>query len=58
MVNQVGKFIDNLATNTEPLRQLLKKENAWKWTPSHEKSFQDIKTALSTTPVLLTISPL
>ena len=52
MVNQVGKFIDNLATKTEPLRQLLKKENAWIWTPSHEKSFQDIKTALSTTPVL------
>ena len=52
MVNQVGKFIDNLATKTEPLRQLLKKDNAWIWTPSHEKSFQDIKTALSTTPVL------
>ena len=25
MVNQVGKFIDNLATKTEPLRQLLKR---------------------------------
>ena len=27
MVNQVDKFIDNLATKTEPLRRLLKKEN-------------------------------
>ena len=52
IVNQVDKFTDNLATKTEPLRQLLKKENARVWTPSHEKSFRDIKTALSTTPVL------
>ena len=51
MVTQVGKFIDNLATKTEPPRQLLKRENAWVWTPSHEKSFRDIKTAFSTTPV-------
>ena len=52
IVNQVDQSIDNLATKTEPLRQLLKRENAWIWTPSHEKSFRDIKTALSTTPVL------
>ena len=52
IVNQVGEFIDNLATKTERLRQLLKKENAWIWTPRHEKSSRDINTALSTTPVL------
>ncbi|GFR65841.1 Pol polyprotein [Elysia marginata] len=52
MVNQGGNFIDNLATMAEPLRQLLKKESAWVWTPSHVKSFRDTKEALSTAPVL------
>ena len=31
MVNQMAKFIPNLANLNEPLRQLLKKENMWKW---------------------------
>ena len=33
VVNQLGKCSPNLAGKTKPLRELLKKDNAWLWGP-------------------------
>lgn len=35
LVNYVGKFISNLATVSEPLRRLTKKESVFIWGPEH-----------------------
>ena len=43
LVNQMGKFIPDLASQNEPLRQLLKKENVWHWEQAQEQSFKRIK---------------
>ena len=45
-VNHVGKFAKNLAENTKPLRDLLKKTQ-------HGSAFQSLKEKLSTAPVLI-----
>ena len=57
MVNQMAKFTPNLATATEPLRALLKKESAWAWGPPQDTAFQRTKEGLITTPVLAHYSP-
>ena len=36
-------FVPNLSTHTAPLRDLIKKDTDFTWTPSHEKKFNDIK---------------
>ena len=52
MCNQLSKFSPDLAETTKPLRDLLSKKNEWVWDQAHNKSFQDIKFRLSSTPVL------
>ena len=46
MVNQLGKFTPNLATITQPLRELLSKKNSWCWTASQEEAFNATKQEL------------
>lgn len=43
LVNYVGKFIPNLATTSEPLRQLIKKEEPFNWVDVHRKAFEELK---------------
>ena len=52
MCNQLSKFSPDLAETTKPIRDLLSKKNAWVWDQAHKKSFQDVKSKLSSTPVL------
>ena len=54
MVNQLGRFSENLATLTQPLRELLSKKHTWLWGPSQERAFTQVKDDLSkpTTPAL------
>jgi hypothetical protein len=52
MVNQLTKFSRNLATQTLPLRQLLRKNMLWTWGPHQDEAFNKIKNALTSTPVL------
>ena len=40
-------FIDNFATMTEPLRELIKKDSPWKWGEHQESAFNAIKATLS-----------
>lgn len=43
LVNYVGKFIPNLATITEPLRRLTRKEVQFSWGKEQEQAFQSLK---------------
>ncbi|GFO43321.1 Pol polyprotein [Plakobranchus ocellatus] len=52
MVNQLAKFSPKLASQTEPLRQLLKRDSLWSWGHPQEQSFQAVKKNLTSTPVL------
>ena len=57
MVNQLGKFSPNLAEKTKPLRELLRKDNAWLWGPPQREAFEEVKKALTTAPVLALFDP-
>ena len=46
MVNQLGKFIPNLAEINLSLRQLLRKDQAWLWGPDQNAAFLKIKDEL------------
>lgn len=57
MVNQLGKFIPNLAEKDKPLRDLLSKKNQWHWGPEQQKTFNGLKQELLTSPVLQLYDP-
>ena len=42
----MSPFIPNLSALTEPLRNLLKKDRVFAWSPSHQKAFQKTKDAI------------
>ena len=56
MVNHLSKFAPNLAKRTKPLRELLKK-NHWVWGEPQREAFQEIKRALTLSPVLALFDP-
>ena len=47
-----SKFIHNFSDLSQPLRELTKKNMSFKWTSEHQKSFQAIKSALTSTTVM------
>ena len=57
MVNQLGKFTPNLATITQPLRELLSKKNSWCWTATQEQAFSATKNELLKPTVLALYNP-
>ncbi|KAL6455308.1 hypothetical protein MHYP_G00362590 [Metynnis hypsauchen] len=57
MVNQLGKFIPQLAERDKPLRDLLSKNNCWMWGVDQARAFQDLKDALASPPVLAMYDP-
>ena len=46
-VNCLGKFIPNLATVTEPIRVLLRKDITFQWSHEQDQPFQEIKSILT-----------
>lgn len=46
LVTYVGRFLPDLATVTEPLRELLRKGVSFHWDGRHEEVFQHIKTMI------------
>lgn len=52
MVTYLAKFIPNLSAITHPMRLLLEKDAEFIWTPQQSQAFNEIKNALSSTPVL------
>ena len=52
LMNHLSDFTDVVALKLEPLRPLLKPRNDFLWEEPQERVFQDVKKALSTTPVM------
>lgn len=52
MVNHLGKYLPNLAEKTQPLRDLLKKQNTFQWGHQQQRAFNIIKKELSSPPGL------
>ena len=46
------RFIENFSKIARPMTNLLKKTKEFEWTPECERSFQELKQKLTTTPVL------
>ena len=52
-----SRFIPNLATLTEPLRLLTKKDSVFKWTDTEQKAFNEVKIAMKNNLLLGFFSP-
>jgi hypothetical protein len=52
MANYYHNFLPGLATMSEPLHQLLRKEVKWNWTTSCDAAFKKLKSMLYEAPVL------
>ena len=52
MINYLGQFIPNLSDVVAPLRSLLKKEVQWSWYPEHDLALEQVKSLLTTSPLL------
>jgi len=50
--NYLAKFISNMSTVTQPIWELLKKDNVFEWQSPQEHAFVKIKGILSMSPVL------
>ena len=57
MVTYLSKFVPHLADLTAPLRQLLRKGVSWTWKSQHDQSFNNIKQAVTSAPVLQYFDP-
>ena len=57
MVNLLASHIPNMASITTPLRELMKADVHFEWSPSTENALNQIKDILSTQPVLHFLDP-
>ena len=57
MVNYLAKFLPNITELMNPLLNLLKKDVPWNWSSSQQKSFDSVKEAITTAPVLAYYDP-
>lgn len=58
LITYIGRFIPQLADKTDPLRKLLRTGEHYKWTVEHQKSFEEIKTAVCRTNFLGYFNPM
>ena len=47
------KFVKDFSKIAKPMTQLLKKEKKFEWSPECEKSFQELKSRLTSAPILI-----
>lgn len=57
LVTYLGKFIPDLGTTTEPLRQLTRDNEKFEWTTTHQESFDKLKQSLARLPTLAYFDP-
>lgn len=57
LINYMGKYIPNLATEGDPLYELLKKSSTWTWDQAQKSAFRNLKNALIKAPVLAHYDP-
>ena len=52
IVNQLGKFLPNIAELSNPLQELLSNKSSYTWGTSQTDSLTKIKAELTSTPIL------
>ena len=52
MITYCTSFLPNLATYTEPLHMLIKKNTNWIWTSEHQAVFEHLKSLLTSAQTL------
>jgi hypothetical protein len=52
-INFIHRFVPNFAKRIKPLSALMKKDVAFRWGDTTNKSFEDIKNAISQSPILI-----
>ena len=52
MINYLGKFVPNMSSETDLLRQLLQKNIAWHWDERHSNAVNRLKHLITSSPVL------
>ena len=57
MINYLGRFIPNLATEMHPMSDLLKSDSVWTWGPPQQKAFDKVKKIISSSTVLAFYEP-
>jgi hypothetical protein len=57
MVNYYGAYLPDLATILSPLNRLLRNDVPWKWTKECQKSFESVKSSLTSDRVLTHYDP-
>ena len=57
MMAYLSRYISNFSIRCEPLRRLTKKEHSFEWTEAQQMAFEDLKTAITTAPVLIPYKP-
>ena len=57
MIQYYHKFFPNLSTILAPLYRLLSTKSTWVWSHEQEKAFQDCKSMLTSTSVLIHYDP-
>lgn len=57
IVTYMSPFIPNLATQTAPLRELMKKDVIFAWTASHQQAFESIKKLITAEVTLAYFNP-
>ena len=57
LINYYGKFISNLSSILRPLNELLQRDRKWKWTRDCTRAFQQAKSALLSSQVLVHYDP-
>ncbi len=46
LLQYMSPFIPSISSKTEILRELLRENNAFTWTPDHQKAFEDLKSSI------------
>ena len=57
MANYYNAYLPRMASITEPLHNLLRKNVFWKWSKNSEEAFQKVKTLLCNAPLLAHFDP-
>lgn len=57
MIQYLAKFLPNLSSDIEPIRELTKKDVCFNWSNACEESFRKVKAKVSNTPVLAYFNP-
>ena len=57
ILNQLGKFIPQLAEATKPLRELLSAKSQWLWSSSQQQAFKTVQSMVSSDSALALFDP-